>query len=199
MSEVVSFRNELYNIVHLDNVPSIIQHGILCHKLAAKHVHTSVALEGVQQRRAIVSVPQGKKLHEYANLYINARNPMMSRIRAKYLELCVLSISAQVLQLPDVVVSDMNAACDMCRFVSYHEALRELNFTMIYARYWTHPDKYQTDHHKHVCGAEVLVPERISYSYVTKAYVAEEIVKANLSALGFNKPIEINPDMFFRY
>lgn len=71
MSDTTIFRNELYYIVRLDNIPSIIQHGILCHDDAEKHDHVTIALEQVQERRENKSVPQGLPLHKYVNLYFN--------------------------------------------------------------------------------------------------------------------------------
>jgi hypothetical protein len=198
MSEETCFRNVLYNIVHLDNIQSIIQHGILCHNLAKDKVHHSIALDEVQERRENVRVPQGKNLHDYANLYINARNPMMFKRRDKYSDLCVLEIDARVIDLPGVVVSDMNASRDMCKFMSPAEALAVLEFAKIYAKYWTHSNELDEYIHKGTICSEVLVPSVVPFNYVTRAYVADCSVKNRLLSLGFVKPIVIEPDMFFR-
>lgn len=198
MSEETCFRDVLYNIVDLDNIPSIIQHGILCHKLADAIEHKSVALEEVQNRRENKRVPQGQKLHDYANLYINPRNPMMFLLRARYTDLCVLEISASVIKLSGVVVSDMNASRDMCKFMSPAEALAVLEFAKIYAKYWTHSNELDEYIHKGTICSEVLVPSVVPFNYVTRAYVADCSVKNRLLSLGFVKPIVIEPDMFFR-
>lgn len=198
MSEETCFRDVLYNIVDLDNIPSIIQHGILCHKLADAIEHKSVALEEVQNRRENKRVPQGHKLHDYANLYINPRNPMMFLLRAKYTDLCVLEISASVIKLSGVVVSDMNASRDMCKFMSPSEALAELDFAKIYAKYWTHPNELDEYTHKGISCSEVLVPERVSFDFIIGAYVADSAVESRLQSMGFYKPIYIDSDMFFR-
>jgi hypothetical protein len=68
---------ELHYITHIDNMLSIWKHGILCHKLAYRLKHISVSMEEVQKKRANKKVPGGKPLHEYANLYFCARNPML--------------------------------------------------------------------------------------------------------------------------
>ncbi|MBC6936181.1 MAG: DUF4433 domain-containing protein [Chloroflexi bacterium] len=54
-----------------------LKHGILSHKEAQNYPHISVADQAVQARRARKRVPDGLPLHHYANLYINAQNPML--------------------------------------------------------------------------------------------------------------------------
>ncbi len=68
---------ELHYITPIGNVPSILRQGILSHIRLQRVEHESVAMEEIQDRRAKVIVPGGLKLHEYVNLYICARNPMM--------------------------------------------------------------------------------------------------------------------------
>ena len=109
---------ELHYITPIANVPSILKLGILSHN-QAKHVrHESVAMNEIQDRRARVTVPGGRKLHEYVNLYICARNPMMYKYKrqTQHQGLCVLRISTNVLDLPGVVISDKNASSDYSIF-----------------------------------------------------------------------------------
>lgn len=91
---------ELHYITHVDNVASIMRHGILPHNRAKGLPHKSVALEEVQQRRR-KQVPNARLLHDYVNLYFNARNPMMFRVvrggLAKPGELVVFRVSPGVL------------------------------------------------------------------------------------------------------
>ena len=70
--------SELHFICRIENLPSILELGILSHKRAAAIEHRSFAMPEVQSRRATVRVPDGTRygrpLHEYANLYIHARH-----------------------------------------------------------------------------------------------------------------------------
>lgn len=91
--------------------------GILSYERAAKVQHHSVALQPVQERRDQKHVPGGLKLHQYANLYFHARNPMMFKRLAEASNLCVLRVSTQVLALEGAVISDQNAASDYARFL----------------------------------------------------------------------------------
>lgn len=123
---------ELHYITHMDNVQSILRLGILSNRRAAKVTHTSVAMQQVQDRRAQVVVPGGRKLHDYVNLYICARNPMLYKRQGQHLELCVLQVSTDVLDLPGVVVTDANASSDYTRFAAAPAGLsivdRDLTF-----------------------------------------------------------------------
>ncbi|MGB9616904.1 MAG: DarT ssDNA thymidine ADP-ribosyltransferase family protein, partial [Desulfomonilaceae bacterium] len=78
---------ELHYITPIANVPSILCMGILSYNQAKREKHQSVAMDDIQDRRARVVVPRGRKLHEYVNLYICARNPMMYKRRGQYRDL----------------------------------------------------------------------------------------------------------------
>ena len=66
----------------------------------------------VQNRRECKKVPNHRPLHDYANLYFDARNPMLYYLLSQrgVDELCVLCIDKKVLDLPETVVTDRNAA-----------------------------------------------------------------------------------------
>ena len=72
---------EFQCIMPLENIPSVLKFGILSNEGAAKLQHRSVAMEDVQEKRDLKHVPGGLKLHQYANLYFHARNPMLYKRR----------------------------------------------------------------------------------------------------------------------
>lgn len=94
-----------------------MERGILSYENAAKFKHDSVALQPVQDKRGQKQVPGGLRLHQYANLYFHARNPMLFKRKDEAPALCVLRISTQVLRLNGTVISDQNAASDYVRFL----------------------------------------------------------------------------------
>src|SRR5207245_4882433 len=71
---------ELHYITHLQNLGSIIRRGLLSHRRAQAHDPISVANPSVQAVRSSKEVPGGRRLHEYVNLYISARNAMLFSI-----------------------------------------------------------------------------------------------------------------------
>ena len=83
---------ELHFIAPIANVPLILKYGILSHRLAEKHVHDSVAMQEVQDRRKDKQIPGARLLHEYANLYFDAHNPMLSKRRDQNDTICILHV-----------------------------------------------------------------------------------------------------------
>jgi cell division protein YceG involved in septum cleavage len=94
---------EFQCIMPLENIPSVIKHGILSFERAAKLKHHSVAMTEVQDRRDKKQVPGGLKLHQYANLYFHARNPMLYKRKDEAANICILRVSTTVLQNDGVV------------------------------------------------------------------------------------------------
>jgi hypothetical protein len=189
---------ELHCIMPLGNIPSVLQRGILSYESAAKLSHYSVAMQPVQDRRDQKQVPGGLKLHQYANLYFHARNPMMFKRRDEASRLCVLIVSTQVLGLPGTVISDQNAASDYARFL--HPSQWELlAFDDIYATDWRHPDDpIAYFRHKARKCAEVLVAQCVEPRFLIGAYVPDDGVAVQLANLGCILPLRVNPGLFFR-
>ena len=131
---------ELHYITPICNVPSILQHGILSHMHAGRVQHHSVAMRQIQDLRAAKSVPGGQPLHAYVNLYIFARNPMLRKRKEQHSHLCVLRVSCDVLDVPNVVITDQNAASKYVRFTKAPEGLAQVKREMVFSQWWTHPE-----------------------------------------------------------
>ncbi len=189
---------ELGFITRVDNLASILEFGILSYNVAVTVDHQSVANEEVQGLRAAVVIPPGLNLHDYANLYINARNPMMYFLRNHHTELVVLRVDASVLELPDVVLSDMNAARNMVRFGPPDEMLPRLDRNRIFARYWNHDDPMESYRHKGEMCAEVLVPGSVPPDYITGIYVSCKSTEHSVSQVCDTVPIVIDAYRFFQ-
>jgi hypothetical protein len=134
---------ELHYITPIQNVPSIMNHGILCHQKARQLNHASVAMQEVQDIRSRKRVPGGLPLHAYVNLYFCARNPMMRKRAHQHLSLCVLQVSVGVLDLPNVVISDGNAASDYTAFWLPPLGLERVDFDLVFAEWWTDSNQIQ--------------------------------------------------------
>ena len=189
---------ELQCIMPMANIPSVLEHGIVCKDRSGELEHVSIAMDEMQKIRAAKRVPGALRLHQYANLYFHARNPMMSKRRAEADTTCVLRISTDVLRLDGVVITDQNAASDYVRFYS-PDQWRELDFDRIYAMDWRHPNNPPAyyRHSSQKC-AEVLVPDCVEPQHLIGAYVVDVAAQATLEAAGFELPIQIDRNMFFR-
>lgn len=189
---------ELHYITAIANLPSIMEHGILSHTLADQLAHDSVAMPEIQERRRNTQIPGARSLHEYANLYFDAHNPMLSKCRGRNGEICVLQIDATVLDEDGVIVTDRNAASGWRRFLPVAGGLSVISRERVFARYWLHPDDpYDEMSHKSEKCAEVLVPDRVDAQFIVGAYVANQAALMEFQRLSSQLPVRIRGDMFF--
>ncbi len=192
---------ELHNIMPIKNIPTVMEHGILSHNLRKKLKisNHSIAMTDVQNRRKKKIVKDGRPLHDYANLYFDAHNPMLSRVRDDNKIICVLRISQEVLNLPEVVITDQNAATDLVAFYPYPEGLKKLDFSLIYDAFWLHHDNPMLqERHKQIKCAEVLVPDCVKPQYLIGAYVYNKTAEKALRDTGFSGSIEVKTELFFK-
>ena len=189
---------ELQCIMPIANIPMVLEHGILSYERASKLPHSSVAMGEVQEKRDQVRVPGGLKLHQYANLYFHARNPMLFKRKEDAPNLCVLRVSTEARHIPGAVLADCDAARPWVRFLAIQQ-VSELDLEAIYARDWRHPgNEISYRKHKAQKCAEFLVPHQLPLKYLEGAYVVDKIAAEKLTATGFNLPITVEPDLFFR-
>lgn len=186
---------EVHFICPFDSVASVLDDGIWCKIEQRKRYPnaTSVANPGVQDRRTAKVIPNGGKLHSYANVYFDARNSMMSVLRDLNDTLAVVRVSHKVVDLPDVIVADRNAAADDVIFRPAAEGVAALDENEVYAEVWN-----MTRDSKQKRCAEVLVPNRIPPQYIEGAYVRTQQCKTTLAPScpsGF--PIVVNGHLYF--
>lgn len=190
---------ELHCIMPIENLPSIYRRGILCHDQAAAVPHASVAKQEIQDRRE-KAVPKGMRLHQYANLYFCARNPMLYLRQAEHPSLCVIRVNRAVLDLPGVVISDQNAASDWVRFHSYPAGMSSINFDYVFADRWTDPDQRTAWRKKAAKCAEVLVPGQVPPEYITGFYTCDQLaqqrVQGVIGPLNWAVSVTVNPHLF---
>lgn len=194
---VIDDIKQLYYITAIANMPSILQRGILSHNQAERIGHKSIAEQGVQERRQNKKIPGTKKtLHDYANLYFDAHNPMLSARRRLNDSICVLIISKNVLKVSQVIITDQNAS-RACRFMTLDDGLAFLNKEEVFARFWINKDDWAEEYRlKGVKCAEVLVPGRVDAHFITGAYVANNQA-LTLFSQSSSLPVEIKTDIFF--
>ncbi len=187
---------ELYFITDIANVASIMSEGILSHNEARQVHHRSIAEQGVQERRQNKKIPgTNKHLHDYANLYFDAHNPMLSARRDMNDTICVLRIKSDVLALNGVIVTDQNASRD-CWFKPVNEGLPLLDKNEVFATFWVSSDLFEAYRLKGIKCSEVLVPKCVHCSYIFGAYVANSTALNNFKQVSL-LPVEIKGNLFF--
>jgi hypothetical protein len=193
--------SELHYITPIGNVASILQHGILSHRRAVKMEHQSVAMQEIQNRRKQVVVPGGRPLHEYANLYFNARNKMLFKVKSQEgdKDICVLRVSVDILDLPQVVIADRNASSDHVRFAGSPAGLALVDKNLVFAEFWTHPgDPIEEMRHGSIICAEVLVPDRVKPGFIMGAHVSCPEGRVTVREIAPTLPVAVNARLFFR-
>jgi hypothetical protein len=189
---------ELYFITHIENVPSILEYGILSNTLSRKLPHNSIAMEEIQIRRKNKQIPGAGKLHDYANLYFDAHNPMLSKRRSLNNEICILQISPAILDLSSVIITDRNASSDYALFSKVAEGLKNIDEDKLFSRFWKHSENlYEEWAHKSIKCAEVLVPNKVEPKYITGAYVANPTALESFKKLNIQLTVSIKGDIFF--
>jgi hypothetical protein len=188
---------ELHFITAIENVPSILSRGILSHNRVQSVPHRDVSMEEVQDIRAGRRVPNGGLLHDYANVYIQARNAMLYCLLHLRDELVVLRLSPNVLDLAGAVISDGNAAVRFTAFAAAPDGLRIVDQSLTFAQRWTHDDSMEYRRRKAACCAEVLVPHCIPGEHVVGAYAGTIAAVRRFEALGARIPVVRSPRLFF--
>lgn len=187
---------EFHCIMPIVNLPSVAQHGIVSYERAARLPHRSVAMQPVQERRDVKQVPQGLRLHQYANLYFHARNPMMYKRKSEAPQLSVLRVSVNVLGIDGTVVADQNAASDYVRFLSPRQ-MDQLNYDRIYALDWRDPDEITFWRKRAAKCAEVLVPHRVDTALIFGAYACNAAAADAIRHAAPGLPVTVAADLFF--
>jgi len=188
---------ELHYITPICNVSSMMQNGILSHVRSKRVPHKSVAMREVQDRRACVRVPGARRLHEYVNLYVCARNPMLYKRLDQREQICVLSVSSDVLDLNGVIITDQNAGGNYVQFRPAPVGLGIVNRELTFAESWVSPDKIDFWRRKAAKCAEVLVPDCVEPRLIRGAYVCSDRAKDQLEAQNTDLAGTIDRHLFF--
>lgn len=187
-------------MTHVDNVPGILQDGILSHNGMEGKPHVSVADPDVQARRATVKVPNGRPLHQYANVYFHARNPMLYRIlnTRGVCDLVIVTIRKEVAHMPDAIMTDRNAATDLVQFAPSPDGLAVLDAARVYSRSWPSPDPIEAARNFNAKFAELLVPDVVPVDKLNDLTVPCKHAAKRLADLGVTAGmVQTDYDLFF--
>jgi hypothetical protein len=109
-----------------------------------------------------------------------------------------MRVNSSVIDLPDVIISDRNAASDWAKFSTVSDGLAALDKDKIYARYWTNANnQYDLWENKSIKCAEVLIPDRVESKYIIGAYVANQTALRAFKELKIQLTVSTKSDIFF--
>ena len=188
---------ELHFITPIGTIPSILKHGILSNKNAAKHPHESFAHVEVNAKRAqrcIPNDPKKRTVHQFANLYLNARNPTL--FARRFWDICVLRVHHKALDLPGAIVVDQNAVSDYARFAPAPDGLENVSSEILWSDTWVfEDDKIKTWKWGPRKCAELLVPDCVPSTFIVGAHVKNAHDQQRVNGHGVKS--QINEHMFF--
>jgi ssDNA thymidine ADP-ribosyltransferase, DarT len=106
-------------MTHVTNLPAIVRDGVLPLNVLKRQggCFQSIAEPGVQELRARVELlhnGEARNLHDQAPLYFAVRTPMLFSRRELQDSIAYVEVDPAVLELPDVVLADGNAAMQAC-------------------------------------------------------------------------------------
>ncbi len=171
----------------------------------------SLADPQVQQCRKNKILPNGKLLHDHANLFFHARNPMLyKRIDPKQHagkpglldDICVCKVSPQVMKENEVWVTDFNAASSGVCYYPVDEGIMRLDYALVFAKSWTALDINEQSRRKKIKSAEVLIHKKVPPHLILGVYVgsqsAFDSVTKILTETQKNVSVALNKDLFFQ-
>ncbi len=197
----------LYYITHIDNLPSILERGILSHvkietertQFISMFKRKTDAKDNINKRQKVKLPDSRKNLLNYTSLFFQPRNPMMYRaiFETGINRLAVLELADAVLNKPEVIIADGNTSDELTQFNPAAQGLQKLQQQQktMQSEWWK-----ECDGSKRRIMAECLVPDRVSPEYIHSVVVADSGIKNWVEKIveGSQLPVICQPDMFFQ-
>lgn len=196
-----------YQFVHLDNLPNILEHGLLSNtRLRANGISPrSIAAPDIQVTRAQMAVTCGPMgiVHDYVPFYICKRSSMLlSVVNAKNVDqqfLIYLAVPLGVIESDRVVFSDAaaNRKSDPPNFYSSPDDLDKLDWASIDSMKWSLSDAQNHSRMAEVLIHDYLPIDALSHIIVWNDSFGDEVKTAFTNA-GLESPqIICDPRHYF--
>ena len=169
----------LFYITHIDNIESILKHGILSHNLANEMNFEKVDISNqtVNARRNRFETTLGGNIHDFAPLYFNHKNPMLYTLckNKDKNNLVLLRINPHILLADNVSFSDGNAATRTTNFFKNIEDFNKINWQLIKQGSW-YNYQFGIEEGRRIMCSEALVKNKIETHFINDIYVYDAIV-----------------------
>jgi len=192
----------LYYITHIGNIPSILQRGILSHEIVHSQnlEYQAIYDSQIVSNRQTKTAPNGKSLWEFANLFFQARNPMLYRViheRSKH-DIAILGVDPGVIDTPGAFITTGNAASTFTKIYGSDDGIDAIlgMWDIITSDWWK-----EEDGSKRKIMAECLVPDSISPDRIHSIFVSGHTAARKVNIiLPSSAKVEVVPEphMFFQ-
>lgn len=128
--------HHLMHITHVDNLETILQHGLLPHN--NKYQKKDISNQTVNDRRDKQESVFKHKLHDYVPFYMNVKNPMLYQVQKEYGDsVVILSLTKSICLNEKTVFSYGNAATSDADFLGNMVDVQNLNWDLIFSTQWS--------------------------------------------------------------
>jgi len=193
----------LYYITHINNLSSILERGILCHRKIEdeKISFTPIYDAEIVATRREKKLSDGRNLWDFVNLYFQPRNAMLYRVvffsGARREDIIIIGLKRSILNRKDIFVTTGNAASPYTEFIPSKDAQRYIKSIIEKTdkEWWS-----SEDDSKRELMAECLVPDKIDPDYISEIYVPNQnaLNKVRSKVGSRNIPIIPEPELFFQ-
>lgn len=159
----------LYHMTHIDNLESILAHGILSHDNKFKQV--DISNQEVNSRRKNIEPLYHRSIHSYVPFYFNPKNAMLYVQKEKQHDIVILAVNRSLLFAcnnktnKNVIFTDGNASSHETKFYNELPALYNLDWNCIHDEHWTnHNDG------RRIKMSEVLFYDKVPVHNILKIY-----------------------------
>jgi len=187
-----------FYITHIANLHSILKEGILSHTLIEekKIKIQKVYNKKIVEKRRQIKTPDNNNLWYFANLYFQARNPMLYKVTQEKNknDIIVLCVNKKVLDYQGTFVSTGNAASHLSEILPANTGYEKISKADIERVWWK-----EEDGSKRTIMAECLVPQQVKAEYIHTIYTASRETTEKVKKLIRPSKIEIvyEPSIFF--
>lgn len=198
----------VFRMVHVDNIPHILQNGFVCRRLSAHNANYVPIADNIVLRRRDLELGKRIKVEDYIPFYFGPRQPMLYVIQNGYngvekrnaedIVYCVVRIDSLVADGVECVFTDGHALSKITTFYNGNQ-LGNINqiikYSEVYSQFWNQDNDIDLKRRKE---AELLVKYYLKTDYISGFVVYNEIVRQKLVACGIPEgKIAIRTDYYF--
>lgn len=190
----------LFHMTHIDNLQSILLHGLLCHNDMSHYI--DISNRDVNNRRNAPEPFYNRSIHDYVLLYFNPRNAMLYSVQRRFgKKVVILNISRKACLSRYTLFTNGNAATNGTSFYNeIKEFLDECDFNLVNSRVWFDDPAAKT-----AMMSECLIYKEIPPDYIGDIYCADDDVSVIVQDI-VSEAIQVAshevilcPDKFFNF
>lgn len=170
----------LFHMTHIDNLPSILKHGLHAH--GNHHQKVDISDCNVNSRRARNEPIYNRPIHNYVPFYFNPKNHMLSKRRNIQDDIVILVLDRNLILSSGSLFTDGNASSDPTDFSNNLNDLDELDWECIYTEgYYS---GFSDGPRKRM--SEVLVPDFVDVDNIQAILCNNIDTQANIDTISKN-------------